>query len=153
MAVIIKAGLSLPEDEEAKTATQLVQEPEEELQEELQEPQEEEEPAEKPDGSGLSIDEVVGTYSVKRVDGNEESLMNITKIGNGQLSVDDDLIFDYDQNTSTATCSYENEAGRGTADLTFTFKDGKINIRIYWVYTNEQIDETYIMESKGIKTD
>lgn len=95
----------------------------------------------------------MGTYSAKRVDGDVESLINITKIGNGQLSYDDDLIFDYDQNKSTATCSYENEAGRGTADLTFTFKDGKIHLSIYWVYTNEEIDKTYIMESKGIKID
>jgi len=63
------------------------------------------------------------------------------------------MMLGYDQNTSTATCSYENEAGRGTADLTFTSKDGNIHLSIYWVYTNEEIDQTYIMESKGIKID
>ncbi len=179
-----KAGLSLPEDEAAKTAAELAEEmeeeyyyteeeineiieylrellydmflePEEEPQvpQEPQEPQEVEEPDEKPDGRGLSIDEVVGTYSVKREDGEEASLINITKIGNGQLSYNDDLTFDYDQNTSTAACSYENESGRGTADLTFTFRDGEIHLSIYWVYTNEEIDKTYNMKSKGIKID
>jgi hypothetical protein len=44
-------------------------------------------------------------------------------------------------------------AGRGTADLTFTIKDDKIHLSIYWVYTNEEIDQTYIMESKGFKID
>ncbi|HHV99812.1 MAG TPA: hypothetical protein GXX36_09630 [Clostridiaceae bacterium] len=170
-----KAGLSLPEDETAKTAAELVQEMEEEYyytEEEIsgiieylrellydmflepeEEPQKEEEPAEKPAGGGLSIDEVVGTYKVKRVDGEVEFLINITKSGNGQLSYNDDLIFDYDPNTSTATCSYENESGRGTADLMFAFKDGKIHLSIYWVYTNEEIDKTSVMESKGIKID
>ncbi|MGI5972024.1 MAG: hypothetical protein ACOX7P_09955 [Oscillospiraceae bacterium] len=40
----------------------------------------------KPAGGGLPIDEIVGTYNVKRVDGEEEFLVNITKSGNGQLS-------------------------------------------------------------------
>lgn len=47
-------------------------EPEEELEEEK-------EPAKRPDGGGLSIDDVVGTYNVKRVDGEVEFLTNITK--------------------------------------------------------------------------
>ncbi|MGI6704896.1 MAG: hypothetical protein ACOX6S_01075 [Clostridia bacterium] len=50
-------------------------------------------------------------------------------------------------------CTAMEQAGRGTAYLMFTFKDGKIHLSIYWVYTNEEIDQTYTMESKGIKID
>ncbi|MEL7624130.1 MAG: hypothetical protein AAGU12_11125 [Clostridiales bacterium] len=155
------ADLSLPQDEEAKTAAELAEELEEEYyytEEELNEVIEslrnllydmflnpEEEPSETPPAQepheesaappaasgGLSIDEVVGTYDmvISNDDGyTKEGPVNFSKNENGQLIVDTDDIYNYDQATGTATFTLENSVGSTTNTFIFTSENGRIHV-------------------------
>ena len=105
-------------------------------------------------GGGLSIDEVVGSYRVVLVGTDFDGTWLLTKNDNEQL-VDEtgDLVYDYNPKTGIATVSYENEAGSGTAEITFTSENGKIHLSCHWVYTNEGPENTYVRDYKGTKID
>jgi hypothetical protein len=149
-----KAGLSLPEDEAAKTAAELAEEMEEEYfyteeeiseiieylrellydmflepEEEPQEPRKEVGPAEKPAGGGLSMDEIVGTYKMELRDDNgytQENEVIFSKNENGQLTVRGG-VRDYNPATGTATFTYTAGDYSATETIVFSSEDGRIS--------------------------
>ncbi|MPN23475.1 hypothetical protein SDC9_170863 [bioreactor metagenome] len=58
----------------------------------------------------------------------KEGPVNFSKNENGQLIVDTDDIYNYDQATGTATFTLENSVGSTTNTFIFTSENGRIHV-------------------------